>query len=90
MYEARQNKEKVSRHINNSDGRVPKRMAMIDNRGIVQKTGWDNIATNDFISKHVGNKQTAEGIARERDTNLPCPRISKYRKFEQRGRNAST
>lgn len=77
MYEARRNKEKVSRHINNSNGRVPKRMAMIDNRGIVQKTGWDNIATNDFISKHVGNEQTAKKIAHERG--IPICHVLKYK-----------
>lgn len=75
MYEARQNKEKVSRRID----MIGTRQSIQLKKGklVVRKIGWDYLATQDFIRKHVGSFDQAKKIARRR-SGIPVCHVLDY------------
>ncbi len=76
----KQYKEKESRILslgNNSKNCVDRRSLVLQQtqcvkkiqqfaNNVLQRQGWDNIVTNDFLQKHVGNEKEANIIAQQR------------------------
>lgn len=82
MYEERQNRDKVSRRIEMIGSRQA--MQLGGRRLVVRKLGWDYLASQDFIHKHVGSFDQAQKIARRR-SGIPICHVLDYHNLHRLG-----